>query len=165
MNRVRRARDGETRLAGWIVARAKGELRLYREYKARMEVIFEQTIRLPQAGNDGTRVQGGKTADPTYSSVSILDSNPEYRFLRGEVSRIEKFVSLLTDEQYRFVDLKYFNECTRDKIIDSLYISKRRYYVLDEQVLQKYAILSGMWRPNLLKSGTKWRQNDVESVV
>ena len=137
-----------------LLALCKAELRLYPARKERFELLvsgadLSDKPRPPIPQGPGVDPYSRKTnavSKPTERIAVALADSEEFQELKWWVNLTERFLTILSDEQRRWVELSLFKGKDRGFVLDEMGISKGRYYQLMAQCFERYAIISGKTR-------------------
>ncbi len=128
----------------------ENELQLYRTYKqaiAELETDLEDLInRSAQLPFDEIHVRNGPTDIINLTVVRSLVIEEKIKEKLSRVRKIETGLKLMSEEEKNILDLKYFSgtNYTNDQIIETLHLSRNRYYRQRDGIIYKFAIVFGL---------------------
>lgn len=129
----------------------KEELRLYPARKQRYNLLLggadmsdrPHPPRLEGDGLDPNSRKGNLPGRPTERLAVYLADDEDFQRLKWQVSVVEHFLPILTEDERKLIELALFKGRPRNWVIDTMHISRDEYYQLLNRALSRYAIVAG----------------------
>lgn len=148
-----------------LFALCRAELRQYPALQARYEWMLEGTefVDKPRPvipegpGLDPRfRRSQGTNSSPTERIAVRLAEDPDFQMLKWLLSRYERCLTILSDQERKLVQARFFQNKSRDETMELLGVQWRRYRSIEAEALRKYALVAGLVPVDGRKMVSKW---------